>query len=140
MKLIAGILLFYIQDEIYFLNKQWKRKIPYPRPTPGQFYFPFLADKRQSWWMHLNFGLNAYSFDLLCSNNFSKWIKFGYGRNMCMSLHIASYLSALYLSLFITYIIYIIYINIHTDVMCIYIYILNIYKCIYLYVYVYIHT
>ena len=33
MKLAAGILLVYIQDEIYFLNKQCKRKIPYPRPV-----------------------------------------------------------------------------------------------------------
>ena len=33
MKLTAGILLVYIQDEIYFLNKQCKRKIPYPRPV-----------------------------------------------------------------------------------------------------------
>ena len=61
-------------------------------PTPGQFYFPFLPDKRQSWWMHLNVGLNAYSFDLLCSNNFSKWIKFGYGGNMCTWLYIHSWL------------------------------------------------
>ena len=29
--------------------------------------------------MHLNVGLNAYSFDLLSSNNFSKWIKFKHG-------------------------------------------------------------
>ena len=28
LKLTAGILLVYIQDEIYFLNKQCKRKIP----------------------------------------------------------------------------------------------------------------
>ena len=91
MKLTSGILLVYIQDEIYFLNKQRKRKCP----TPGQFYFPFLPDKGHSWWMHLNVGLNAYSFDLLCSNNFSKWIKFGYEGGMCMSLYIASYLSAL---------------------------------------------
>ena len=26
---------------------------------------------------------NAYTFDLLSSNNFSKWIKFEYGGNMC---------------------------------------------------------
>ena len=38
MKLTAGILLVYIQDEIYFLNKQCKRKIPYPRPV--LFSFP----------------------------------------------------------------------------------------------------
>ena len=29
--------------------------------------------------MHLNVGLNAYSFDLLSGNNFSKWIKFKHG-------------------------------------------------------------
>ena len=28
LKLTAGILLVYIQEEIYFLNKQCKRKIP----------------------------------------------------------------------------------------------------------------
>ena len=66
MKLTAGILLAYIQDEIYFLINSGKGK--YPRP--GQFYFPFLPGKRQSWWMHLNVELNAYSFDLLSSNNF----------------------------------------------------------------------
>ena len=37
MKLTAGILLVYIQDEIYFLNKQCKRKIPYPRPVLFSF-------------------------------------------------------------------------------------------------------
>ena len=92
--------------------------------------------------VHLNVGLNAYSFDLLCSNDLSKWIKFGYWGNMCMSLYIDSYLSALYLSIFITYIVYIyyihiIYIIIHTDIIYIYIYLLSIHKRIYLYVYVY---
>ena len=38
MKPTAGILLVYIQDKIYFLNKQCKRKIPYPRPV--LFSFP----------------------------------------------------------------------------------------------------
>ena len=33
---------------------------------------------------------NAYSFDLLSSNNFSKWIKFEYGGNMCTWLHMHS--------------------------------------------------
>ena len=70
--------------------------------------------------MHLNVGLNAYYFDLLCSNSFSKWIKFGYGKNMRMSLNITSYLSALYISIYYIYI-YIIYIHIHTDIISIYI-------------------
>ena len=103
MKPTAGILLVYIQDEIYFSNNSAKGKYS----TLLQFYFLFLPDKRQSWWMHLNIGLNAYSFYLLCSNIFSKWIKFGYGGSICMSLYIASYLSAL--SIFITYIIYVLY-------------------------------
>ena len=42
--------------------------------------------------MHLNIGLNAYSFDLLSSNNFSKWIKFEHGGNMCTCLYIYSWL------------------------------------------------
>ena len=48
-------------------------------PTPGQFYlFSFLAGKRQSWWMHWNEGLNLYSFNVLFSNNFSKWVILSY--------------------------------------------------------------
>ena len=35
---------------------------------------------------------NAYSFDLLSSNNFSKWIKFIYEGNMCRWLYIYSWL------------------------------------------------
>ena len=50
IKLAAGILLVYIQDEIYFLNKQCKRKIPYPRPV----LFSFPAWQKTSWWMHFN--------------------------------------------------------------------------------------
>ena len=38
MKLTSGILLVYIQDEMYFLNKQCKRKMPYPKPV--LFSFP----------------------------------------------------------------------------------------------------
>ena len=82
--------------------------------------------------MHLSVGLNAYSFDLLCSNSFSKWIKFGYGGSMCMSLFIASYLSALSLYLLHIYYIYIIYYNTYT-------YLLNIYKGIYIYRYMYVY-
>ena len=79
--------------------------------------------------MHLNVGLNAYYFDLLCSNSFSKWIKFGYGENMRMSLNITSYLSALYVSI---YYIYIYYIHTHTYRYNIYIYLINIYKHLYI--------
>ena len=71
-----------------FLNKQCKKKIPYP----DQFYFSFLSDKTKSWWMYLNVGLKTYSFDLLFSNNFSKWIKFGFGGNMYKWLYIHSWL------------------------------------------------
>ena len=49
-------------------------------PTPGQFYlFSSLAGNRQSWRMHWDIGLNPYSFNFLFSNNFSKWVIFGYG-------------------------------------------------------------
>ena len=49
-------------------------------PTPGKFYlFSFLAGKRQNWWMHWSVGLNPSSFNVLFSNNFSKWVIFGYG-------------------------------------------------------------
>ena len=92
--------------------------------------------------VHLNVGLNGYSFHLLCSNNLSKWIKFGYGGNMCMSLYIASYLSALYLSIFVTYTVYILYtyyIHKHTYRYNIYIHLLNIYINVYIYMYMYIY-
>ena len=87
--------------------------------------------------MHLNVGLKAHSFDLLCSNSFSKWIKFGYGGSMCMSLYIASYLSAL--SLYLLHIYHIYYIHKHTCRYNIYTYSSNIYKDIYIYIYVYIY-
>ena len=61
-------------------------------PRWNIFVFPFLPDKRLNWWVHLNVGRNAYSFDLSCSNNFSKWIKFGYEVNMCTWLCIYSWL------------------------------------------------
>ena len=35
--------------------------------------------------MHQNVGLNLYSFSVLFSNNFSKWVSFGYGE-MCTIL------------------------------------------------------
>ena len=44
-------------------------------PTLDQFYlFSFRVWKRQSWWTKCNVGLNPYSFNVLFSNNFSKWI------------------------------------------------------------------
>ena len=132
MKLTAGILLFYIQDEIYFLNKQCKKKIPYPRPV----LFSFPAWQKTELRIHLNVGLNAYSFDLLCSNSFSKWVKFGYGGSMCVTLYIASYLSAL--SLYLLHIYHIYYIHKHTYRYNIYTYSLNVYKHIHLYIYIYI--
>ena len=83
-------------------------------PTSDQFYyFPFLPGKRQSWWMQLNAVLNPYYFNLSCSNNFSKWVNFGYGGNMSNSAR------TLYLSGYISnYMIYV---------------------CIYIYVYIYIY-
>ena len=87
--------------------------------------------------MHLNVGLNAYSFDLLCSNSFSKWIKFGNGGSMRMSLYIASYLSAL--SIYLLHAYYIYYIHKLTYRYNIYTYLLNIYKLIYLYIHMYIY-
>ena len=109
----------------------------YQRWNIGQFYFPFLPDKRQIRWMHLSVRLNAYSFDLLCSNSFSRWIKFGYGGSMCMSLFIASYLSAL--SIYLLHIYYIYYIHKHTYRYNIYTYLLNIYKRIYIFLHIYMY-
>ena len=82
-------------------------------PTSDQFYyFPFLPGKRQSWWMQLNAVLNPYYFNLSCSNNFSKWVNFGYGGNMSNSAR------TLYLSGYISnYMIYV---------------------CIYIYIYIYV--
>ena len=87
-------------------------------PTSDQFYyFPFLPGKRQSWWMQLNAVLNPYYFNLSCSNNFSKWVNFGYGGNMSNSAR------TLYLSGYISnYMIYV----------CIYIY-------MYIYIYIYMY-
>ena len=132
----AGILLVYIQDEIYFSNKQCKGRIPYPRLV--LFSFPAwqetqLMDAFKCWAKWIIFGL-------LCSNNFSKWIKFGYGGNMYMSLYIASYLSDLYLSIYIYHIYNIYYIHKHTYRYNISIYLLNIYKHINLYTPTHIHT
>ena len=86
--------------------------------------------------MHLNIGLNPYSFDLLCSNSFSKWIKFEYGGSMFMSLYI---LATYQLSLYLLHIYYIYYIHKHTYWYNIYTYLLNIYKHIYIYIYIYMY-
>ena len=90
-------------------------------PNPGK-----------SWW---------YSFNLLCSNHFSKRVHFRYEGNTCTWLYIA-YLSTLCLSVCLSvslYInIYIVYIQIYS-IYSIYIS-MYIHKCIYILLYVYIYV
>ena len=65
--------------------------------------FSFCACKRQSWWMHWNVGLNPYSFNVLFSNNFLKWVNFGYGGNMCTWLYMIIYISYICLAVPVFY-------------------------------------
>ena len=91
LKLTAGILLVYTQDKIFWQNKQQKRKTPYSTPV----LLIFLSCREEIGLMDaLKCWLNPYSFHVLFSNNFSKWVIFGYGE-ICVQYRYIIPLSAL---------------------------------------------
>ena len=82
-------------SKIKYLGRISSAKVKHP--TPGQFYllsFPAwnkadLINAFKCWATSIIFQY------FVCSNNFSNWVSFGYGRNICTQLYIANYLSAL---------------------------------------------
>ena len=105
MKLTAGILLVYTQDEIFWQNKQCKRKIPYSRPV----LLIFLSSREETELMDaLKCWAKSILFQCVIQQQFfkvSKWVIFGYGE---VCVHGYTQLATIYM-----YIIYILYINIY---------------------------
>ena len=120
MKLTAGILLVYTQDEIFWQNKQCKRKIPYSRPV----LLIFLSSREET---ELMDALKCWAKSILSQCviqqqffKVSKWVIFGYGE---VCVHGYTQLATIYMYIIYilyTYILYVYYIVLYTDILYLY--------------------